>query len=42
MGGVINGPSIGFLAQGVGLTAALGLVAVAGLVIALLGPRLHG
>lgn len=42
MGGVINGPSIGFLAQGIGLTAALGLVAAAGLAIALLGPRLHG
>jgi fucose permease len=40
-GGVINGPSIGFLARGVGLTGALGLVAAAGLVIALLGPRLQ-
>jgi fucose permease len=40
-GGVINGPSIGFLARGAGLTGALGLVAAAGLVIALLGPRLQ-
>jgi predicted MFS family arabinose efflux permease len=40
-GGVINGPSIGFLARGVGLTSALGLVAAAGLVIAVLGPRLQ-
>jgi predicted MFS family arabinose efflux permease len=40
-GGVINGPSIGFLARGVGLTGALGLIAAAGLVIALLGPRLQ-
>jgi len=39
-GGVVNGPAIGFLARGVGLTGALGLVAVAALVIALLGPRL--
>jgi hypothetical protein len=40
MGGVINGPVIGFLARGVGLTSALGVVAAAGLLIALLGPRL--
>jgi fucose permease len=40
-GGVINGPSVGFLARGVGLSAALGLVAAAGLAIALLGPRLQ-
>jgi predicted MFS family arabinose efflux permease len=40
-GGVINGPSVGFLARGVGLTGALGLVAAAGLGIALLGPRLQ-
>ena len=40
-GGVVNGPAIGFLARGVGLTGALGLVGVAGLVIALLGPRLR-
>jgi hypothetical protein len=39
-GAVVNGPSIGFLARGVGLTGALGLVGAAGLVIALLGPRL--
>jgi predicted MFS family arabinose efflux permease len=40
-GGVINGPAIGFLARGVGLTGALALVGVAGLVITLLGPRLQ-
>jgi MFS family permease len=40
-GGVVNGPAIGFLARGVGLTAALSLVAVAGAVIAMLGPRLE-
>lgn len=40
-GGVVNGPAIGFLARGVGLTAALSLVAVAGALIALLGPRLQ-
>lgn len=39
-GGVVNGPAIGFLARGVGLTGALGLVALAGAAIALLGPRL--
>jgi fucose permease len=39
-GGLVNGPAIGFLARAVGLTAALGLVGVAALVIALLGPRL--
>ena len=39
-GGVINGPAIGFLARGVGLSAALSLLAVAGALIALLGPRL--
>ena len=39
-GGVLNGPSIGFLARGVGLSIALGLVAVAGVVIAVLGSRL--
>ena len=39
-GGLLNGPAIGFLARGVGLSAALGLVAAAALVIALLGPRL--
>jgi fucose permease len=45
LGGVVNGPAIGFLARGVGLAWALGLVAVASAVIALLGPRverLHG
>jgi MFS family permease len=40
-GGVINGPAIGFLARGVGLTAALSLIAVAGALIALLGPNLE-
>jgi fucose permease len=40
-GGVVNGPSIGFLARGVGLSGALGLVAAAGLVIAVLGPKLQ-
>jgi hypothetical protein len=39
-GGVVNGPAIGFLARGVGLTPALGLLGVAALVIAVLGPRL--
>jgi fucose permease len=39
-GAVVNGPAIGFLARGVGLTGALGLLGGAGLVIALLGPRL--
>jgi hypothetical protein len=39
-GGVVNGPAIGFLVRGVGLTSALGLIGAAALVIALLGPRL--
>jgi MFS family permease len=39
-GSVVTGPSIGFLARGVGLTGALGLVAAASAVIALLGVRL--
>lgn len=39
-GGVVNGPTIGFVARGVGLSAALGVIGVAGAVIALLGPRL--
>ena len=39
-GALVNGPAIGFLARAVGLTAALGLVAAAALVIALYGPRL--
>jgi fucose permease len=39
-GAVVSGPAIGFLARGVGLTGALGLVGAAGLMIALLGPRL--
>ena len=32
--------AIGFLARGVGLSGALGLLALAGAVIAVLGPRL--
>lgn len=39
-GSLVNGPAIGFLARGVGLTGALGLIGAAALVIALLGPRL--
>ena len=39
-GGLLNGPIIGFLARGVGLSAALGLLVVAGALIAVLGPRL--
>jgi predicted MFS family arabinose efflux permease len=39
-GGVVNGPAIGFLARGIGLSGALSLLAVAGALIALLGPRL--
>jgi fucose permease len=39
-GGVVNGPAIGFVARGVGLSAALGVIGIAGAVIALLGPRL--
>jgi hypothetical protein len=39
-GAMLNGPAIGFLARGAGLTTALGLVGGAALVIALLGPRL--
>jgi MFS family permease len=40
IGGVVNGPAIGFLARGVGLTLSLSLIAVAGAAIAILGPRL--
>ena len=39
-GGVVNGPTIGFLARGVGLTWAMSVIGVAGGVIAVLGPRL--
>ena len=39
-GGLLNGPTIGFVARGVGLSAALGLLVVAGAVIVVLGPRL--
>ena len=41
-GGVVNGPAIGFLARAIGLTAALSLIAVAGALIAVLGPKLEG
>jgi fucose permease len=40
LGGVVNGPAIGFVARGIGLSAALGVVGAAGGLIALLGPRL--
>jgi fucose permease len=40
-GGVVNGPAIGFLARGIGLTGALSLIGVGGAVIALLGHRLE-
>jgi hypothetical protein len=39
-GSLVNGPAIGFVARGIGLTGALGLIGAAALVIALLGPRL--
>jgi hypothetical protein len=39
-GGVVNGPAIGFLSRGIGLTGALSLIGVGGALIALLGPRL--
>jgi hypothetical protein len=40
-GGVVNGPAIGFLARGVGLSWAMSIVGVTGAAIALLGPRLE-
>ncbi|MGH2936442.1 MAG: MFS transporter [Gaiellaceae bacterium] len=40
LGGLCNGPAIGFLARAVGLSGALGLLALAGAVVALLGPQL--
>ena len=40
LGGLVNGPAVGFLARGVGLSAALGLVVAASAVIAVLGARL--
>ena len=40
-GGVVNGPAIGFLARGVGLTAAMSLIGVVGACIAVLGPKLE-
>jgi fucose permease len=39
-GGVVNGPSIGFIARGVGLSGAMSLIGVAGALILVLGPRL--
>jgi hypothetical protein len=39
-GAVVNGPAIGFLARGIGLTGALSLVGVGAALIAVLGPRL--
>ena len=39
-GGVINGPTIGFLARGVGLTAAMSVLGVMGLALVVLGPHL--
>ena len=41
LGGVLNGPAIGFLARGIGLTGAMGLIAVSGACIAVLGPKLE-
>lgn len=41
LGGVLNGPAIGFLARAIGLTGAMGLIAVSGAFIALLGPKLE-
>jgi hypothetical protein len=41
LGGVVNGPAIGFLARGVGLTAAMSLIGVGGALIAILGPKLE-
>jgi hypothetical protein len=41
LGGVVNGPAIGFLARGVGLTLAMSLIGVGGALIAILGPRLE-
>jgi hypothetical protein len=40
LGGLVNGPAIGFLARAAGLGVALVLLAIAGATIALLGPRL--
>ena len=40
-GSVVEGPVIGFLARGIGLSGALGLVVAASAAIALLGPRLE-
>ena len=40
-GSLVNGPAIGFVARGIGLTGALGLIGVAALLIALFGPRLR-
>jgi hypothetical protein len=40
-GGVVNGPTIGFLARGIGLTASLALIGIFGALIAMLGPNLE-
>jgi len=40
-GSVVEGPVIGFLARGIGLSGALGLVVAVSAAIALLGPRLE-
>jgi hypothetical protein len=40
-GAVINGPAIGFLARGIGLTGALSLIGIGAGLIAVLGPRLE-
>jgi hypothetical protein len=40
LGGLLNGPAIGFVARAAGLSVGLVLLAVAGAAIALLGPRL--
>ncbi len=40
-GAVINGPAIGFLARGIGLTGALSLIGIGAALITVLGPRLE-
>ena len=40
-GSVVKGPVIGFLARGIGLSGALGLVVAVSAAIAMLGPRLE-
>jgi fucose permease len=39
-GGVVHGPTIGFVARAVGLSGAISAIGIAGAVIAVLGPRL--